>query len=175
MSASMRLSIRFGSFCHFDSTASWTCNAMQWIKIQKRRERTEGKYIYIYRIEREAKVKGEWKKTKIKAPDECRPILPATFFIVRSLIDWSATGCVVISKSKKFCFSVVKTPFSTRPYIAANKHTHNGKRFKTTTTIPFIPWRDVRVRCGADIAASMGSTFRHWVTQSNLGRPQGDP
>lgn len=37
-----------------------------------------------------------------------------TFFTSFCLMTLSVSGCVVISNNKKFCFSVVSTPFSTR-------------------------------------------------------------
>jgi len=37
-----------------------------------------------------------------------------TFFTRRDLATLSVRGCVVISNNRKFCFSVVRTPFSTR-------------------------------------------------------------
>lgn len=60
MSASNRLSIRWGSLTHLSSTASWT------------------------------------------------------FLMSRCLMILLVRGCVVISNSRKFCFSVVRTPFSTK-------------------------------------------------------------
>lgn len=67
MSASRRLSIRWGSFTHLSSTASWT------------------------------------------------------FLIRRCLMLLLVRGCVVISNSRKFCFSVVRTPFSTRFFASRSR------------------------------------------------------
>lgn len=45
-----------------------------------------------------------------------------TFFTNRHLTTLSLSGCVVMSNSKKFCFSVVSTPFSTR-FLAKRSRT----------------------------------------------------
>ncbi len=49
-------------------------------------------------------------------------IFNRTFFTNRHLITLSFNGCVVISNNKKFCFSVVSTPFSTK-FLARRSRT----------------------------------------------------
>ncbi len=46
----------------------------------------------------------------------------ATFLMSLFFTEPSVTGCVVMSKSKKFCFSVVSTPFSVR-FLARRSRT----------------------------------------------------